>query len=57
MRAALGSMGVWKRPIGVITSSTAPGASDWLAWVENRPPSTFFTATRSSPSLTPEQME
>ena len=46
-----------KRPSGVITSIASPGCSDSLAQIEKRPPGTFFTATRSSPSSHPEQTE
>jgi len=46
-----------KRPVGVITSSSSPDFSSSAAQFENAPPSTFFTAMRSSPSSGPEQIE
>ena len=46
-----------KRPVGVITSSSSPAFSSSAAQLENAPPSTFFTAMRSSPSSGPEQIE
>ena len=57
MRTASGSGATPKRPIGVITSSVWPGLIASPRSAEKRPPAIFFTATRSSPSSSPEQIE
>ena len=40
-----------------MTSTASPGFSTVLAQVENTPPGAFFTAMRSVPSCTAEQIE
>ena len=40
-----------------MTSTVSPGFSIVLAQVENTPPGAFFTAMRSVPSCTAEQIE
>ena len=49
--------GTKKRPCGAITLMLSPVCRCSLIQLENTPPVTFRTPTRSSPSSTPAQME
>src|SRR5450830_250810 len=56
-RRDVGSMGTKKRPCGAITCTVSPTFRCWWIQVEKAPPLTRRTATRSSPSSTPAQIE
>lgn len=56
-RADSPSIGTKKRPCGAITWIESPGLRWALIQLENWPPRTLRTPTRSSPSSTPAQIE